>query len=188
MQKGFTLLEIVIAAGIIGILALILIPLAVNELGKADVTKAQGDINGLISAITHFREDTKEYPDRRDSRTADYYHFLYTGDSSTMPKVPSSWGTRSDRVFNHLKINGRGYRRWDNTLLIGWHGPYLDRDSLDPWGKGYLVGVRAFWDKSNTYYAWILSAGKNGVVETNLTSQNIPPGSDDIGRWIYISR
>jgi hypothetical protein len=61
-----------------------------------------------------------------------------------------------------------------------WRGPYLNKGETDPWGTPYALLVKRFTGVTNVY-AWVLSAGPNGMFETDEISIEIPPGSDDIG-------
>lgn len=187
-QKGFTVLEVSIVAAVIAILAAILIPIAVNMMDKADLTRAQSDINAIITAIESFKSDTKEYPTRNSGGTSGWVSVLYTGDSWPGGAGMGSgvnYGSNRDRFWNHFIVNGSNrYPSWNNLTLIGWHGPYLDSDRLDPWGHPYIIDTSAFNSPGTTFYAWILSAGPNGEFQTDDQNTTVPNG-DDIGKWIY---
>lgn len=188
-QKGFTILEITIVAAVVAILAAILTPIAVNMMDKADITRAQVDINAIITAIENFRSDTKEYPTRRANGNTSWVRVLYTGENwpggATFAPGVNYGNNRRDRVWNHFIINGNNrYPAWNNVTLIGWHGPYLDSDKLDPWGHPYIIATRAFNSPGTTYYVWILSAGPNGQFQTDDQNTTVLNG-DDIGKWIY---
>ncbi len=187
-QKGFTILEITIVAAIVAILAAMLTPIAVNMIDKADITRAQSDINALITAVENFKSDTKEYPTRRSNGALRWVTVLYTGTSWPGGATFASgvnYGNNRDRSWNHLIINGNNrYPAWNNLTLIGWHGPYLDSDRCDPWGRPYLICTSAFNSPGATYYAWILSAGPNGQFQTDDQNTTVLNG-DDIGKWIY---
>ena len=187
-QRGFTILEITIVAAVVAILAAILTPIAVNMMDKADITRAQADINAIITAIENFKADTKEYPTRNSSGTSGWASVLYTGGSWPGGATFASgvnYGSNIDRFWNHFIINGSTrYPVWNNATLIGWHGPYLDSDRLDPWGHPYIICTSAFNSPGTTYYAWALSAGPNGQFQTDDQNTTVLNG-DDIGKWIY---
>jgi type II secretion system protein G len=68
-QKGFTLIELMIVVGIIGILAAIAIPLFANVQGRARVAKAQADLRALASAVSMFQAHVGTLPVNLDGLT-----------------------------------------------------------------------------------------------------------------------
>ena len=64
-------------------------------------------------------------------------------------------------------------------LPVTWKGSYITNLSTDPWGKNYIVLVRAFYDSTTgvrtgeRLQGWIISAGPNGILETDPTSINL---------------
>jgi hypothetical protein len=69
-----------------------------------------------------------------------------------------------DNIDNHLMHNRRDYPG-------GWQGPYLSRNSLDPWGNSYLIFVESLWARNQgALLGVVISAGPNGVIETDLTA------------------
>ena len=188
-RKGFTLLELLIALAIIAVLVAVLVPIAVNQMEKADITRAWSDVNAIATAVTNFRSDTKEFPTRKNDGTQNWVSVLYSGDSwanhGETFAGSVNYGGNQDRMWNHFMINENSrYATWNTTTLIGWHGPYLDKDPMDPWGHMYILSTKAMTQPSSgTFYSWILSAGPNGQFETD-DSVNTLHG-DDIGKWIY---
>ena len=185
-QKAFTLMEVMIVVAMLAVLAAIISPIVIHQMDKADITAARSGVNAIIKAIENFRSDTKEYPDRQNSSTPDYYYYLYTnGDGPIFDGA--DWGNDHDNLKNHLILNNSDYAPWDSQTQIGWHGPYLDSsNSADPWGNCFLAEVSAFWRTSgNTVYAWILSAGPDGKIQTDDSDSDTQ--GDDIGKWIAIA-
>jgi len=188
-QRGFTVLEVAIVAAIIAILAAMLTPVAVNMMDKADITRAQADINALITALENFKADTKEYPTRRANGTANWVRVLYSGENwpggATFASGVNYGNNRRNRLWEHFIENGSDrYAAWNSVTMIGWHGPYLSSDILDPWGRPYIIATRAFSSPGTTFYAWILSAGPDGQFQTDDENTTVRNG-DDIGKWIY---
>ncbi len=190
-RKGFTLLEILIAVAIIAVLVAVLVPIAVNQMEKADITRAWSDVNAIATATTNFRSDTKEFPTRNNSGTQNWASVLYSGSTWANHNETFAsgvdYGNNRDRMWNHFMVNeSNRYPSWDNTTLIGWHGPYLDRDPMDPWGHMYILDTSAMTQPSSggPFYSWILSAGPNGQFQTDDQNTDALQG-DDIGKWIY---
>ncbi len=59
---GFTLIEIMVAVVILGILAAIVVPRVMNQPAKARTVKAKQDIRTLESALNMYRLDNYHYP------------------------------------------------------------------------------------------------------------------------------
>ena len=61
-QRGFTLIEMIVVAAIILILAAAIVPNIVGESEKAQVTRAKADIRTLESALEIYRANNFHYP------------------------------------------------------------------------------------------------------------------------------
>lgn len=61
-KRGFTLIEVIIVAGIIAILAGNLVPLIFKEIDEARITRVTADTKSISSAIFVFKKDTSQWP------------------------------------------------------------------------------------------------------------------------------
>ncbi len=64
LQRGFTLLELMIVLVIIGLLAGIIGPNLFKNLEKSEKTTARAQIDAFTKAIDQYRLDTGNYPDK----------------------------------------------------------------------------------------------------------------------------
>lgn len=69
-EDGFSLLEIMVALVIIGLLTAAVVINVVPNIGTAQTTRAQSDIRSLTTAIELYRLDQFDYPDEQDGLQA----------------------------------------------------------------------------------------------------------------------
>lgn len=60
-QKGFTLIELMIAALVVGILAAIAMPAYANHVRKARILEAVANLESTRSAMLHYYDDSRTY-------------------------------------------------------------------------------------------------------------------------------
>lgn len=98
---------------------------------------------------------------------------------------------------NTLNINDFLVRKPSVVDYPNWRGPYLEPIASDPWDRAYIVnvlplifsgevgdpGIGKFGDIGGKLgFAWILSVGPDRLLQTPLTSAQLTPGSDDVGK------
>lgn len=170
--KGFTLIEVIVVAAIIAILAGILVPMIFNQIDESKISKAKGDAKSFQTAITMFRKDNSCWPNRTNGAdpTTNTIQVLFSEGTAIADLATKGWNGSNNQLLNHLRINDNGYP------AAMWKGPYLPEAGADPWGNQYMVGAKNF---ENSSAVWILSAGPDGVIQTGIDDDIL--SGDDIG-------
>jgi prepilin-type N-terminal cleavage/methylation domain-containing protein len=169
-RRGFTLIEMAIVVGIIGLLAAILVPIVFNQITSAEQARTEADCRSIATAMMLLRKDTGDWP-CRSGNTADNYELIYGNGNE-----PDDWnmtGGQSDNMSNHLITNARGYN------ANKWAGPYIESVAPDPWGNRYQAYVEGFHSGVTDVRVWVISAGPNGQLETETDDTTLQ--GDDIG-------
>ncbi len=118
LQRGFTLIEIMVVVVIIGIIAALVAPSVIRRIDDAQIVKAKQDIRAYETALNLFRLDNFKYP------TTDM------GLKSLVQK-PSDPGIRNWKPGGY--IDGLKQDPWGNDyryVYPGTHGKEYDLYSL----------------------------------------------------------
>ncbi|HTP05822.1 MAG TPA: type II secretion system protein GspG [Nitrospirota bacterium] len=170
-QKGFTLIEVIVVAGIIAVLAGILVPLIFKEIDESKIARASADVRSISNAVIILRKDTGQWP---VSSSCQSTVTLLTG-AGNVPALAGGWNGATPLSFD-LRLNTDDVPCWPNT----WKGPYLAAVNADPWGNAYITNADAFVSGANPKpQVWILSAGPDGIVQTKVT--DMVASGDDVG-------
>ena len=93
VQKGFTLIELMVVLLIIGVLAALIVPNVLDRADDARVTAAKTDVNNLMQALKLYRLDNKRYPTTEQGLQA-----LLVKPAAA--PVPPNWKTYLDQLPN----------------------------------------------------------------------------------------
>jgi len=105
-RTGFTLLEILVALTLIGLLAGALVPTVLNQLGKGESNRFVEDLRSVGEATKSFRADVSRWP----------------SGVTQLVQAPAT----GQQDLNGATLPAAGLSRWG--------GPYLERSSLQAGG------------------------------------------------------
>lgn len=179
-ESGFTLLEIMVAVGIVAMLGAAMTPQFMGQLDKAKRARAMSDMNAIGSGLQRFYEDTGRMPGVNVGGSDVGAHTLVGtvgmqpswagGNSPCWSAIDGvCWGSYwKGSIKSALILNTPGY--------ANWNGPYLNQEKADPWGRHYAVsifGMTYYLDCAASSDYWcrnsvvVASAGPNGRWETD---------------------
>ena len=178
---GLTLAEITVMLSVLSVVGAVITPAVGDYVNDARLTKAQDDVRTLAMALNRLSFDVDIKPGSVLATST-----LMVGPGSVPDVGPggdAAWTRPSGsesvvELDDHLVSNRAGHTGRSSAGLLrrGWRGPYLDGPvSADPWGRRYAVNLGAA-----DHVVVVLSAGKNGVVETAFSATEPTPGGDDI--------
>ncbi|MBA4373810.1 MAG: hypothetical protein C0402_13240 [Thermodesulfovibrio sp.] len=167
-QSGFTLIEVIVVAGIIAVLAGILVPIIFKEIDESKKTRAMADAKSISTALMVLKKDTGQWP---ISDTCTNTITMLAGAGLDPTAFAGGWDPSSkNTIGNYITTDDNGC--WPGT----WKGPYMATVTQDPWGNAYVINAADFLTANPV---WVLSAGPDGKIDTATNSAALV--GDDIG-------
>jgi len=151
------------------VLTLLLVPDTWSEQRKLESVQALAEAQKIAVGVLRFAEDTGRQPISNSAGE----EFSYLQGPGELPAAPEWLQGKGESLSAFLLQNGSGFPNWK--------GPYprdMEKLSHDPWGRAYLVNVRAF-SSEDRERVWAMSAGPNGRIETSPSDHVC--GGDDVG-------
>ncbi len=162
-EHGFTLVELLLVATIVIVLAVLLLPLGKKVSDQAAHARAKADIFAISTALSNFFGDLDHFPVcnggdcARLTDSANNLRFLAfcSGSASCEAEYPDApdWNLAGNQEssapptnngYNHLAANNPGADPSAKHYRDGrWKGPYIGNLGVDPYGKAYIVHVGA---------------------------------------------
>jgi prepilin-type N-terminal cleavage/methylation domain-containing protein len=176
-QKGFTLIEVIVAIAVVAILAGIITPSIIKHLDDSKRARAQNDCQVIGSAIGTFYKDLGRMPTMDSAGASTVTLLVGDGNIPALGTGVTLWNTATtvatcDLLSNHLSANSpksQTTKIYPTTATAPgsefvWRGPYQPNIPADPWGNRYAINIG---NMTGVYpVVWVISPGPDGIVQT----------------------
>ncbi len=182
-NKGFTLIEIIVAVALVAILSAAIAPSVLNNIAMGRVARAMSDVQAISQGVMKFKGDTGLFPRLANGASKDTigaaFDFLGSGGSEAIAKFPSraanaKWGGTNTDFTDGLTTNG-AIEDLSHHLILGTSRIMGTMDSVyvrvpagkeeDPTAVGFRTGVISsdpFDPWGNAYMVNVAPLGKAG--------------------------
>ncbi|MCA9322674.1 MAG: type II secretion system protein GspG [Planctomycetes bacterium] len=172
-DRGFSIVETVLAVCLLVSLAALVAPGLVADPKDGDAGAAMAECRDIGAALLRYQRHTGMNP-CGFAGAAGYTWLQGPGAAPSFASLPKGEVGHLEWFLIRNQMGGGK----------AWTGPYLDDLREDPWGRRYVVYVRAWWPDDAGQgdlgqQAWVLSAGPDGIVQTR--PDDLVPAGDDVG-------
>ncbi|WP_419835933.1 type IV pilin protein [Endozoicomonas atrinae] len=136
-NKGFTLVELIIAVAVLGILAAIAIPSYRQHVEDSAIADARASLMGLANAMERHRAQNGSYLGAATDGDNDG-----TGDDTGSPRIYHQQSPESGTAFFNLTISAAAANSYTLTATASANSPAWDGNGAAPTITLTSVGVR----------------------------------------------
>jgi len=201
INRGFTLIEMVVVLAVVAILAAILTPTIAKNINDAKIARANNEVQVIAAAIGSFYKDIGRWPTSDGNAMTDTIRVLYgPGDEPAIQgggvaqeeywrSTTNPWGAAYIDTFAHQLVQndpgGAATNYPDSTTVprpeLRWQGPYITEIKADPWGSHYSCNIY-YTFALTTNFVGVWSAGPDRTSNTDAIQDKtiVTIGGDDI--------
>lgn len=179
-KNGFSLVELIVALGVVSIMSGVGVSMVVQNLERGRIATAREDIRAIMQAVESFHANITYHP------------AYFEGTVTTLLSGPVNTGT-ADGLGTYLLQDPSQNTPPNEPRYLNWQGPYLSDDRVDPWGNAYSLYVDVFrcsqvstLSPNADSHGWILSGGSDDTIQTLSTNATLQDDTD-VGRLLYSS-